>query len=88
MPEDWASYLNYQDYKRLGSRSNRWPPLVTVLNLISDGEPGNPRRVRRSRSLTYWASNRFGRLFTRRRNRGQEAVVVIGWIVATPFRRR
>ena len=26
MREDWASHLNYQDYKRLGTSSNPWPP--------------------------------------------------------------
>src|SRR5947199_9461595 len=40
MREDWASYLNYQDYKRIGTSSESMAAFTEPsLNLISDGEP-------------------------------------------------
>src|SRR5258705_7810683 len=40
MREDWASYLNYQDYKRLGTSFESFAAFTEpALNLISDGEP-------------------------------------------------
>src|SRR5438552_4884397 len=40
MREDWASYLNYQDYKRLGTSFESMAAFTAPsMNLISDGEP-------------------------------------------------
>ena len=40
MREDWASYLNYQDYKRLGTSFESMAAFTEPsLNLINDGEP-------------------------------------------------
>src|ERR671925_568389 len=40
MREDWASYLNYQDYKRLGTSFESIAAFTEpTVNLISDGEP-------------------------------------------------
>src|SRR5215510_15816355 len=40
MREDWASYLNYQDYRRLGTSFESMAAFnEPSANLISDGEP-------------------------------------------------
>src|SRR5215510_12730001 len=40
MREDWASYLNYQDYKRLGTSFESMAAFTEPsLNLTGDGEP-------------------------------------------------
>ena len=40
MREDWASYLNYVDYKRLGTSFESMAAFTEpTVNLISDGEP-------------------------------------------------
>jgi len=40
MREDWASYLNYQDYKRLGASFESMAAFTEPsMNLIGDGEP-------------------------------------------------
>src|SRR5437879_5474383 len=40
MREDWASYLNYQDYKRLGTSFESMAAFTEPsMNLIGDGEP-------------------------------------------------
>src|SRR5687768_14667352 len=39
MREDWASYLNYQDYRRLGTSFESFAAFTEpTLNLVSDGE--------------------------------------------------
>src|SRR5262249_50297661 len=46
MREDWASYLNYQDYKRLGTSFKSIAAFTEpLLNLIGDGEPERVRGV-------------------------------------------
>src|SRR3954464_11706066 len=52
MREDWASYLNYQDYKRLGSSLESMAAFTEpTLNLISDAEPERVRGVFAEASL-------------------------------------
>ena len=44
MREDWASYLNYQDYKRLGTSFESMAAFTEpTVNLIGDGEPERVR---------------------------------------------
>src|SRR5437762_7210794 len=44
MREDWASYLNYQDYKRLGTSFESVAAFTEPsLNITSDGEPERVR---------------------------------------------
>src|SRR5215510_6330681 len=44
MREDWASYLNYQDYKRLGTSFESMAAFnEPSANLIGDGEPERVR---------------------------------------------
>src|SRR5882757_8908619 len=44
MREDWASYLNYQDYKRLGTSFESMAAFTEPqLNLTSDGDPERVR---------------------------------------------
>lgn len=81
--QDWASYLNYQDYKRLGTSFGSMAAFTEPsLNLISDGEPERVRGVFAEATLfdVLRAKPRLGRLFTREEEtRGKENVVVIGW---------
>ena len=84
MREDWASYLNYQDYKRLGTSFESMAAFTEPsLNLISDGEP---ERIRGAfaEAATFRRARRHaasqGRLFTKDEEAGgQGNVVVIGW---------
>jgi hypothetical protein len=47
MREDWASYLNYQDYKRLGTSFASMAAFTEpALNLTSSDGAGEPERVR------------------------------------------
>src|SRR5512134_1062229 len=46
MREDWASYLNYQDYKRLGTSFESIASFTEpTTNLVGDGEPERVRGV-------------------------------------------
>jgi hypothetical protein len=47
MREDWASYLNYVDYKRLGTSFESMAAFTEpVANLVGDGEPERVRGVK------------------------------------------
>ena len=83
MREDWASYLNYQDYKRLGTSFESMAAFTEPsLNLIGDGEPERVRGVFAEAALfdVLGAKPIQGRLFTTDEEAaGKENVVVIGW---------
>src|SRR5262245_7941859 len=83
MREDWASYLNYQDYKRLGTCFESMAAFTEPsLNLISDGEPERIRGAFAEAALfdVLGVQPIRGRLFTKEEEApGREAVVVIGW---------
>jgi putative ABC transport system permease protein len=83
MREDWASYLNYQDYKRLGTSFESMAAFTEPsLNLIGDGEPERIRGAFAEAGLfdVLGAKPIQGRLFTKEEETpGREAVVVIGW---------
>src|SRR6516164_9120846 len=52
MREDWASYLNYQDYKRLGTSFESMAAFSNnAANLTSDGEPERVLGVRTEAAL-------------------------------------
>jgi predicted permease len=83
MREDWASYLNYQDYKRLGTSFESMAAFTEPsLNLISDGEPERLRGSFAEAALfdVLGVKPIQGRLFTKEEETpGKENVVVIGW---------
>jgi len=83
MREDWASYLNYQDYKRLGTSFESMAAFTEpTLNLISDGEPERVRGVFAEAELfdVLGAKPVQGRLFTKEEeSAGKENVAVVGW---------
>lgn len=83
MREDWASYLNYQDYKRLGTSFESMAAFTEPsLNLISDGEPERIRGAFAEASMfgVLGIQPIQGRVFTREEETpGREAVAVIGW---------
>jgi predicted permease len=83
MREDWASYLNYQDYKRLGTSFESMAAFTEPsLSLIGDGEPERVRGAFAEAELfdVLGAKPIQGRLFTKEEETpGREAVVVIGW---------
>lgn len=83
MREDWASYLNYQDYKRLGSSFESMAAFTEPsMNLIGDGEPERIRGAFAEAALFDVLGTKpvQGRLFTKEEETpGKEAVVVIGW---------
>src|SRR5262245_17631660 len=83
MREDWASYLNYQDYKRLGLSFESMAVFTEPsVNLISDGEPERVRGAYAEAALfdVLGAKPAQGRLFTKEEEAaGKENVVVIGW---------
>jgi putative ABC transport system permease protein len=83
MREDWASYLNYQDYKRLGTSFESFAAFTEpTLNLIGDGEPERVRGAFAEAALfdVLGVGPAAGRLFTRdEETAGKENVVVIGW---------
>ncbi len=83
MREDWASYLNYRDYKRLGTSFESMAAFTEpTLNLISDGEPERVRGVFAEAGLFDVLGSKpiEGRLFTREEETaGKENVAVIGW---------
>jgi putative ABC transport system permease protein len=83
MREDWASYLNYQDYKRLGTSFESMAAFTEPsMNLISDGEPEQIRGAFAEAALfdVLGAKPVQGRLFTKEEETaGKENVAVIGW---------
>ena len=83
MREDWASYLNYQDYKRLGTSFESFAAFTEpTMNLIGDGEPERIRGAFAEAALfdVLGVAPAAGQLFTRdQETAGKENVVVIGW---------
>jgi putative ABC transport system permease protein len=83
MREDWASYLNYQDYKRLGTSFESMAGFTEPsVNLIGDGEPERIRGAFAEAALfdVLGARPAEGRVFTKdEETAGKETVVVIGW---------
>src|SRR5436190_23078664 len=83
MREDWASYLNYQDYKRLGTSFESMAAFTEPsMNLIGDGEPERISGAFAEAALfdVLGAKPVQGRLFTREEEAsGKENVAVIGW---------
>jgi putative ABC transport system permease protein len=86
MREDWASYLNYQDYKRLGTSFESIAAFTEpTMNLIGDGEPERIRGAFAEAALfdVLGAGPTAGRVFTRDEEAaGKENVVVIGWALS------
>src|SRR5882672_3006677 len=55
MREDWASHLNYQDYKRLGTSFESMAAFTEPsMNLIGDGEPERIRPSAPRRNRARW----------------------------------
>ncbi len=86
MREDWASYLNYQDYKRLGTSFESFAAFTEpTVNLIGEGEPERIRGAFAEAALfeVLGATPVAGRLFRQDEEvAGKENVVVIGWSLA------
>jgi putative ABC transport system permease protein len=86
MREDWASYLNYQDYKRLGTSFESIAAFTEpTLNLAGDGEPERIRGVFAEAALfdVLGVKPIAGRLFGREEEAaGKDAVAVLGWGLA------
>jgi putative ABC transport system permease protein len=86
MREDWASYLNYQDYKRLGTSFESFAAFTEpTLNLVGDGEPERIRGAFAEAELfdVLGAAPAAGRLYKRDEEvAGKENVAVIGWGLA------
>ena len=83
MREDWASYLNYVDYKRLGTSFESMAAFTEpTVNLIGDGEPERIRGVFGEAAIfdVLGARPIEGRVFgADEETAGKENVVVIGW---------
>jgi putative ABC transport system permease protein len=83
MREDWASYLNYQDYKKLGTSFESFAAFTEpTLNLRGDGEPERVRGAFAEAALfdVLGVAPAAGSLFTRDNEvAGKENVVLIGW---------
>ena len=83
MREDWASYLNYQDYQRLGTSFESMAAFTEPsMNLVGDGEPERVRGGLAESALfdVLGAKPILGRLFTKEEETaGKENVAVIGW---------
>jgi putative ABC transport system permease protein len=83
MREDWASYLNYQDYKRLGTSFESMAAFTEPsLNLVGDGEPERIHGAYAEAALfdVLGSSPIQGRVFTtEEETAGKERVIVIGW---------
>jgi predicted permease len=83
MREDWTSWLNYQDYKRLSTSFESWAAFTQpMMNLIGDGEPERIRGMFTEASLfrVLGVQPAEGRLFAREEEaEGRHQVVVIGW---------
>jgi putative ABC transport system permease protein len=86
MREDWASYLNFQDYKRLATSLESIAGFTEpTLNLIGGGEPERIRGVFAEAALfdVLGVKPMQGRVFTRdEETAGKEHVAVIGWGLA------
>jgi putative ABC transport system permease protein len=83
MREDWASYLNYVDYKRLGTSFESMAAFTEpTVNLIGDGEPERIRGAFGEAAIfdVLGARPIEGRVFgADEETAGKENVVVIGW---------
>jgi putative ABC transport system permease protein len=83
MREDWASYLNYQDYKRQGTSFESIAAFTEPsVSLISDGEPERIRGAFAEAALFDVLGTRpiQGRVFTSDEEvAGKQNVAVIGW---------
>jgi hypothetical protein len=83
MREDWASYLNYQDYKRLGTSFESMAAFTEPsMSLINDGEPERIGGAFAEAAVfdVLGAKPVQGRLFTKEEEvAGKEDVAVIGW---------
>ncbi|MGB2714089.1 MAG: ABC transporter permease [Vicinamibacterales bacterium] len=83
MREDWASYANYQDYKRLGTSFESMAAFTQpTVNLIGDGDPERIDGAFAEAALfdVLGVSPAAGSLFTRdHETAGKENVVLIGW---------
>jgi putative ABC transport system permease protein len=83
MREDWASWLNYQDYKRLGTSFEQMAAFSeSAANLTSDGEPERVLGIRAEASLFDLLGVRplVGRTFgADEQVAGKADVWVIGW---------
>ncbi len=81
--EDWASWLNYQDYKRLGTSFGQMAAFSdSAANLTSDGEPERVLGARTEAALFDLLGIRplLGRVYTRDEEvAGKADVWVIGW---------
>jgi putative ABC transport system permease protein len=83
MREDWASYLNYVDYKRLSTSFESLAAFTEpTVNLISDGEPGRVRGANAEAELfdVLGVKPLVGRAFTKDEEvDGKNNVAVIGY---------
>ena len=83
MREDWASYLNYVDYKRLGTSFESMAAFTEpTVNLISNGEPERVRGANAEAELfdVLGVKPLAGRLFTKDEEvNGKNNVAVIGY---------
>jgi putative ABC transport system permease protein len=83
MREDWASWLNYQDYKRLGTSFEAMAAFTTTAAaLTSDGEPERVLGARTEAALfdVLGARPLLGRLYAQDEEAaGKADVWVIGW---------
>ncbi|MBI4903114.1 MAG: ABC transporter permease [Acidobacteria bacterium] len=83
MKEDWASWLNYQDYKKLGTSFESMTAFSNSgANLTTDGEPESILGVRAEAALFDQLGVRphIGRFFTSEEDvAGKGDVWVIGW---------
>jgi putative ABC transport system permease protein len=83
MREDWASYLNYVDYKRLGTWFAAMAAFTEpTVNLIGDGEPERMRGANAEAELfdVLGVKPLAGRLFTKDEEvNGKNNVAVIGF---------
>jgi predicted permease len=83
MREDWTSWLNYQDYKRLSTSFESWAAFTQpMVNVIGDGEPERVRGMFTEAALfrVLGVQQAEGRLFTQEEEaEGRRQVVVIGW---------
>jgi putative ABC transport system permease protein len=86
MHEDWASYLNFQDYKRLGTSFESFAAFTEpTLNLVGDGEPERVRGAFAEAALfdVLGVAPATGRLFRQDEEvAGKENVAIIGWGLA------
>jgi putative ABC transport system permease protein len=83
MREDWTSWLNYQDYKRLSKSFESWAAFTQpMVNVIGDGEPERIRGMFTEAAVfrVLGVQQAEGRLFTQEEEaEGRHQVVVIGW---------